>query len=110
MYLWVGDGDPYCEAGVWGVGWIAGPCIRGIADEGWLDVEAAIRANVFAVVEVTLLDTPVSREAFLNDARLADAEVLRDPFAPNPGVLDAAEAVALAEHLGSQAVQEPRVA
>ena len=102
VYLWVDEGDPYREAGVWGVGWIAGPCILGIADEGWLDVEAATRANVFAAVEVTLLDTPVGRDAFLNDERLAAAKILRDPFAPNPGVLDAAQAAALAEHLGSQ--------
>ncbi|RYP82131.1 hypothetical protein EKO23_22505 [Nocardioides guangzhouensis] len=105
VYLWVADGDPFREAGVWGVGWIAGPCIRGIAGEGWLDVEAAIRANVFAVLEVTLLDTPVSREAFLEDPRLVDADVLRDPIAPNPGVLDAAQAAALAEHLGSRPLQ-----
>ena len=111
VYLWVADGDPYREAGIWGVGWIAGPCIRGIAGEGWLDVDAAIRANVFAVVDVTLLDAPVSREAFLGDPRLAGAEVLRDPVAPNAGVLDAAQAAALAEHLGAQLLAvESRVA
>jgi len=101
VYLWVSEGDPFREAGVWGVGWIAGPCIGGIADEGWLDHEAARRAELFAVVEITLLDSPVSRETFLDDVRLADAEVIRDPYGPNPCVMSSSEAEALAEHLSS---------
>ncbi len=99
VYLWVSEGDPYREAGIWGVGWIAGPCIRGIADEGWLDRGAAVRADLFAVVEIRLLDAPVGRETFLKDVRLVDAEVIRDPYGPNPGVLRLSEALAVAEHL-----------
>lgn len=110
VYLWVSEGDPFREAGVWGVGWIAGPCIRGIADEGWLDHEAASRAELFAVVEITLLDSPVRRETFLDDVRLADAEVIREPYGPNPGVISPSEAEALAEHLSSLlAPSVPRV-
>ena len=105
VYLWVSEGDPYRAAGVWGVGYIAGPTFLGIADDGWLDFEAASRASMFAVVDITVLHAPVSREAFLDDVRLADAEVVRDPFAPNPGVLTAAEAEALLEYLPS--VGEP---
>ena len=101
VYLWVSEGDPFREAGVWGVGWIAGPCIRGIADEGWLDHEAASRADLFAVVELSLLDAPLRRETFLDDVRLADAEVIRDPYGPNPGVISSSEAEALAEHLSA---------
>lgn len=103
VYLWIGDGDPYRAAGVWGVGYVAGPTILGIADEGWLDYEAATRASVFAVVDITLLDAPVSRDTFLEDAQLVDAEVIRDPFALNPGVLTAAQNKALAEHVASVA-------
>jgi hypothetical protein len=99
VFLWVDQGDPFREAGVWGVGWVAGPCISGVADAGWLDLDAASRATVFAVVEVTMLERPVSRAAFLGDVRLAEAEVLRDPFGPNPGVLSASEVEALSEHL-----------
>lgn len=110
VYLWVSEGDPFRQAGVWGVGWIAGPCIRGIADEGWLDHEAANRADLFAVVEIALLESPVSRETFLGDVRLAGAEVIRDPYGPNPGVLSSSEAEALAEHLSSLlAPSVPRV-
>jgi hypothetical protein len=99
VYLWVGDGDPYRAAGIWGIGHVAGPTVLGVADEGWLDYEAATRATVFAVVDVTLLDVPVSRAAFLEDARLTGSEVVRDPFAPNPAVLTAVELEALSEHL-----------
>ena len=99
VYLWVDEGDPYLPTGIWGVGHVAGPTIPGTADDGWLDHEAATRASVFAVVDITLLEVPVSRHAFLEDPRLADAEVVRDPLAPNPGVLSPTEAAALAEYL-----------
>jgi hypothetical protein len=99
VYLWVEEGHPYVTAGVWGVGYVAGPTVGGIADDGWLDSDAASRASVFAVVDIALLDVPVSHLAFLGDPRLVDAETLRDPLAPNPGVLTPAEAAALAEYL-----------
>lgn len=101
VYLWVGEGDPYRPAGVWGVGQVAGPAVLGVPDEGWLSYEAASRASVFAVVDITLLSTPVTIDTCLGDARLAEAEVIRDPYAPNPAVLTAAEAAALAECLAS---------
>lgn len=111
VFLWVDEGDPFREAGVWGVGWVAGPCISGVADAGWLDHDAASRATVFAVVEITLLDRPVSRATFLGDVRLAEAEVLRNPFGPNPGILSPSEVEALSEHLTSPlALSEPQVA
>ncbi|MGW5238743.1 hypothetical protein ACWEOW_07410 [Monashia sp. NPDC004114] len=111
VYLWVGEGDPYREAGVWGAGHVAGPIVLGVADDGWLDYEAASRASTFVVVDIALLDAPVTRETFLDDSRLVDAEVIRDPFAPNPGVLTATEAAALAEYLPSDAVpDQPQVA
>jgi len=111
VYLWMGEGDPYRQAGVWGVGHVAGPTILGVADEGWLDYQAACQANVFAVVDITLLDVPVARDTFVDDERLAEAEVMRDPYAPNPGVLTAAEEAALAEYLpAGDAISEPRVA
>jgi hypothetical protein len=90
---------------------VAGPTILGVADEGWLDYQAACQATVFAVVDITLLDVPVARETFVDDERLAEAEVMRDPYAPNPGVLTAAEEAALAEYLpAGDAIPEPRVA
>jgi len=111
VYLWVGEGDPYRAAGVWGVGYVAGPTVPGVPDEGWLDHQAASRASVFAVVDVTLLDAPVTIQDCLDDARLAEAEVIRDPYAPNPAVLTATEAAALAECLASvDSAAERRVA
>lgn len=103
VYLWVADGDPYRPSGIWGVGTVAGPTVLGVPDEGWLDYEAANRARVFAVVDIRLLDVPVSRETLVDDARLVEAEVIRDPFAQNPGVLTCAENEALAEHVSSVA-------
>ena len=111
VYLWVSEGDPYRAAGIWGVGYVAGPTVLGVADDGWLDYEAASRASVFAVVDITLLDAPVDHQAFLDDARLVEAEVVRVPHAPNPGVLTASEAAALAEYLSKTgAPSEWRVA
>jgi hypothetical protein len=99
VYLWEGEGDPLRAPGIWGVGWVTGPCESGTPDEGWFDQEAANSAKLFAVVEVTLLDTPVSSTVFLNDERLAGAEVITDPTSGNPGFLTAAEAAVLAEYL-----------
>lgn len=111
VYLWICEGDPYLASGVWGVGQVTGSVVPGLADDGWLSPEAAGRANVFALVDIALLDVPVSREVFLDDARLAGAEVISDPSAPNPGMLTEPEAAALAEHLAAVAVvSEPRVA
>jgi hypothetical protein len=111
VYLWVDEGDAFREAGVWGVGRVAGQCVSGVADGAWLDHEAASRATVFAVVDITLLDRPVSRAAFLDDARLAGAEVIHDRFGPNPGILCPSEVEALSEHLTSVLAQsEPQVA
>ena len=111
VYLWLDEGDPYRVAGVWGVGHVAGPAVLGAADDGWLDYQAASLASVFAVVNIVLLDVPVSRHEFLEDARLAGAEVIGDPYALNPGVLTASEAAALAECLTwVEPATEPRVA
>ena len=110
VYLWMGEGDLYREAGVWGVGYVAGPTVLGAADDGWLDHEAASQANVFAVVDISLLYLPVSRATFLGDARLAETEVIRDPYAPNPGLLTTSEAAALEEYLEPVAVTAERVA
>jgi hypothetical protein len=111
VYLWVGEGDPYHPAGVWGVGQVAGPAVLGVADNGWLDYAAASRATVFAVVDIALLDTPVTLQQCLGDARLAEAEVIREPYAPNPTVLTASQAAALAECLSSvEPTAEQRVA
>jgi hypothetical protein len=111
VYLWVGEGDPYRPAGVWGVGHVAGPTVLGVPDEGWLNYEAASRASVFAVVDIRLLSAPVTVDACLDDARLAEVEVIRDPYAANPAVLTAAEAAALAERVESvEAAAERHVA
>ena len=49
-------------------------------------------------------------QTFLDDVRLADAEVIREPYGPNPGVISSNEAEALAEHLSSMlAPSVPRV-
>jgi len=98
-YLWLGDGDPLRAPGIWGVGWVTGPCESGLPDDGWFDQEAANRAKLFAVVEIALVATPVSRSVFLNDERLAGTEVILDPTSGNPGRLTAEEAAALAEYL-----------
>lgn len=98
-YLWEGDGDPLRAPGIWGVGWVTGPCEAGTPDERWLDHEAAKAAKLFAVVEITLLDSPVGRSVFLGDERLAGAEPILDPTSGNPALLTEAEAAALAEYL-----------
>ena len=98
-FLWLDNGDPLRWPGIWGVGWVTGPCESGTPDDGWFDQEAANRAKLFAVVEITLVDIPVNRSVFLDDPRLARAEVIRDPLSGNPGVLTAEEAAALAEYL-----------
>jgi hypothetical protein len=98
-YLWHGDGDPLRAPGIWGVGWVTGPCESGTPDEGWMDPEAANAAKLFAVVEITLLDTPISRSVFLGDERLAGSEPIVEPTSGNPALLTVDEAAALAEYL-----------
>ena len=111
VYLWIDEGDPHREAGIWGVGRVTGQCISGVADASWLDLDAASRATVFAVVEIMLLDQPVTRAAFLGDSRLTEAEVIRDPLAPNPGFLSPSEVQALAGHFTALlGTAEPQVA
>jgi len=97
--LWVGDGDPLRWPGIWGVGWVTGPCESGTPDDGWFDQEAASKAELFAVVDITLVDVPVYRSVFLDDSRLAGAEMILDPLSGNPGLLTTEEAAALAEYL-----------
>jgi hypothetical protein len=36
-YLWEGAGDPLRASGIWGVGWVTGPCESGTPDQGWFD-------------------------------------------------------------------------
>ncbi|MGY2874360.1 hypothetical protein ACVW00_001550 [Marmoricola sp. URHA0025 HA25] len=99
VFLWVGDGDPLHEPGIWGVGWVTGPCVAGAPDEGWLDHDAASHATLAAAVEIALLDTPVSRRAFLHDPRLAGAEVILEPLSGDLSRFSVAEAAALSEYL-----------
>ena len=111
VYLWMGEGDSLRAPGAaCPVTWPT-PQTPGVADDGWLSPEAAGRASVFALVDIALLDVPVRREVFLADARLAGAEVISDPIAPNPCVLTGSEAAALAEYLPAVGVlSDPRVA
>ena len=100
VYFWVRDGDPYRVPGIWGAGRVTGACSAGAAGNGWLNAEAAARATLFADVEVVLWDLPVPRDAFLADPRLADAEMVREPWSDNPSYLTPDETAALGEYHG----------
>lgn len=101
MFLWAGGDGTLIMAGVWGVGWVVGPCqSRSIADGYWVDPAGNSQLRSFADVSIQLLPHPVGLQQVVDDPRLAAIEVLRDPFGSNPGSLTAEEAAAMLALVG----------
>ncbi|MGN9804789.1 hypothetical protein [Micromonospora sp. L32] len=90
VVLWASGSRRRLAYGVWGVGRLAGPAVPGAPGEPWS-----------VPLELTVLDPGdrVPRERLRADARLAGAEVLRQPQGANPSWLTVAEFAALREHL-----------
>ena len=101
VFLWV-DGDGTRVApGIWGAGWVTGPCQwRSVADGYWVDPAGNSRVGLFADVSIQLLAKPVSRQEVVDDPRLAELEVLGDASASNPCSVTNAQADALLALVG----------
>lgn len=90
VVLWASGSRGRLAYGVWGVGRLVAPAVPGEPVGAWT-----------VPLDLTVLDEEhrVRRERFRADARLAGAEVLRQPQAANPSFLTVAEFAALREHL-----------
>ena len=101
VFLWAGGDGTVLMAGVWGTGWVVGPCqVRSVADGYWADPAGNSHPRLFADVSVQFLPHPIGRQQVAEDPRLAAIEVLRDPFGSNPSSLTPEEAVAMLELVG----------
>ena len=88
VLLWVSGNDPTCPAGIRARGTVTGPC-HDAQGEGphWVDRAAMKRADYFAAVDVTLLDSLIPRHTLVQHRTLREVEVLRSPFSSNPSYL-----------------------
>ena len=101
VFLWAGGDGTLIMAGVWGVGWVTGPCRSGaVADGYWVDPAGNSQERLFADLSLPFLAHPVGRQQVVDDARLAGIEVLREPLGNNPGRLTPDEADALLTLVG----------
>jgi hypothetical protein len=108
VFLWAGGDETLVPAGVWGSGWVVGPCQwTSVADGYWTDPAANSQQMLFADVSIELLPHPVGRQKLVDDPRLAAAEVLRDPFGSSPSLLTPEEAAAMLELVGPAASVVP---
>jgi len=106
VFLWAGGDGTVVMAGVWGTGWVVGPCqVRSVDDGYWADPVGNSQPRLFADVSIQFLPHPVGRQQVVADPRLAAIEVLRDPFGSNPSSLTPEEAVAM---LGLVGVDPPQ--
>ena len=101
VFLWSGGDGTLVMPGVWGVGWVVGPCqSTSVADGYWRDPSGNTQRSLFADVSIQLLPQPVPTQRVVEDPRLAGIEVLRDPFGSNPSQLTPEESVALLALVG----------
>jgi hypothetical protein len=100
-FLWAGGDGTLIMPGVWGIGWVSGPCEwKSVADGYWVDPAGNSQHMLFADVSIQLLPHPVGLQQVANESRLAGIEVLRDPFGSNPSRLTPEEAAAMVALVG----------
>ena len=101
VFLWAGGDGTRIMPGVWGAGWVVGPChSKSVADGYWVDPAGNSQPRLFADVSIQFLPHPVGIDEIANDSRLAAIEVLRDPLGSNPSRLTTDESAALVALLG----------
>jgi hypothetical protein len=101
VFLWAGGDGTLIMRGVWGVGWVVGPCqSKSVPDGYWVDPAANSRRGLFADVSIQLLPHPTGLQQVVDDPRLAGIGILRDPFSTNPGRLTPEEAAAMLALVG----------
>lgn len=101
VFLWAGGDGTLIMPGVWGAGWVVGPCqSKSVADGYWVDPAGNSQQRLFADVSIEFLAYPVGVQQVADDPRLASIEVLRDPFGSNPSRLTPEEAVAMLALVG----------
>ncbi|WP_433385166.1 hypothetical protein [Micromonospora sp. KLBMP9576] len=90
VVLWASGSRGGLAYGVWGVGVVAAAAVPGEPGAAWT-----------VPLELTVLDGAhrIRRGLLRADARLAGAEVFRQPQGANPSFLTVAEFAALREHL-----------
>lgn len=78
VFLWVSGGSSDMPAGFWGHGYVADPALsESQADEHRLDPEAASKAELFVNMDLSVWDSPLTRDECKKDSVLASIELLR---------------------------------
>lgn len=92
VVFWASGSRGRLSYGVWGCGVVAGPAEPDLAGTLWE-----------VPLDLVIDDPPawVPRQQLRADARLADAEVFRQPQGANPSFLTVAQFAALQDHLGA---------
>lgn len=107
VWLWVsGAANASPTPGVWGSGYLTGPCEPGLVDaEGgddlWIDGTARDAVVHFAQCSISLFDEGYPRSVILAEPRLSTMEVLQAPMMSNPVYVTPDEAAALDEIVGT---------
>ena len=102
VFLWAGGDGTLIAPGLWGAGWVVGPCrSKSIADGYWVDPAGNSQHRLFADVSIPFLPHPVGLQEVADDPRLAAIEVIRDPSGGNPSRLTPEEAGAMLALVGS---------
>ena len=101
VFLWAGGDGTLIMPGVWGAGWVVGPChSKSVADGYWVDPAGNSQPRLFADVSIQFLPHPVGIDEVTTESRLTAIEVLRDPLGSNPSSLTPDESAALVALLG----------
>lgn len=94
-FVWAGRGYRSVPSGVIAAGTINDIPYEGTGDEHWKHPPERNAIRLFAALDVTLTPRPVTREGFLKDPVLCQAEVIRQPQFINPTFLTRREVAVL---------------
>jgi hypothetical protein len=94
-FVWAGRGFKSVPSGVIAAGTLVDLPNDDTGDEYWLHKSDRESLRLFAFLDVSLIDRVVTREEFLEDPVLSQAEVIKQPQMGNPTFLTKEEVAAL---------------
>ena len=101
--LWVTNGDPRHEPGIWAVGEVIGEATEDVGDPDdplWRDRAAQRQVRPYVDVRMEPRRHSLPRDLIRRDPRVSGIEVLRTPRAPNPTAATPEQWAVLSELLG----------
>lgn len=108
VLFWVtGNAGGTPTPGLWGAGVITGlhRTALGNEDPYWVTKPARPDAAKWIPVDITLFESPVTRDTFTADPRLQDLQILRAPIAGNPQPVTAGQFAVIERYLTPAQVQ-----